>query len=146
MFQCNTAYSVLYNIFHNEDMINVWKQPHKHINKHDPDLKKLTGCGEDAHDQADLSVPQQGHVCMLGPRPVLIPFGLEGGPDADPEHQQVEYDGGHQSWHVESHVPGAAALTERTAQSCMQTAEDTGSTRGTACLWLLGGAASGWQN
>lgn len=49
---------------------------------------------------------------MLGLRPVLISFGLHGGPDADPEDQQVEYDGGHQARDVESHVTGAAAQTQ----------------------------------
>lgn len=54
---------------------------------------------------------------MVGPHPVFIPLGLDGGPDADAEHQQVEQEGGRQSRDVESHVglPAAAAVqAERT--------------------------------
>ncbi len=83
---------------------------------------KLTGCCEDTHYEADLPVPQQGHVCMVCLSPVFIPFGFNGGPDADSEHQQVEYDGGYQSRDVESHADGpGAAQTHRVQTGCMQT-------------------------
>lgn len=74
--------------------------------------QKLTGCGEDANQQADLPVAQQGHVRRLRLRPVLVPSGLDGGPDADAEHQQVEQQGGQQTRDVESHVASEAAAAQ----------------------------------
>lgn len=92
----------------------------------------LTGCSEDPHYQADFSVPQQGHVCVVCLCPVFILFGFEGSPDTNPEHQQVEYDGDYQSWDIESHTdyPGGAAQSTqcREEPDCMQAVFGTDST------------------
>lgn len=64
---------------------------------------RLTGAGEDPHHQADPPVPQQDHVCVVGLHPALVPLGFNRGPDADPQNQQVEHEGGHQPRDVQSH-------------------------------------------
>lgn len=76
---------------------------------HEERLNGLTGCSEDPDHQADVSVPQQGHVSVPRLRPASILLGLDGGPDADTEDQQVEDDGGHQTRDVQSHVDAPAA-------------------------------------
>ncbi|TNN50422.1 hypothetical protein EYF80_039348 [Liparis tanakae] len=67
---------------------------------------------EDSHHQVDVPVAQQSHVRMVGLRPALVPFGFEGGPDADAEHQQVERDGGDETRHVESHAGSRRRITK----------------------------------
>lgn len=52
----------------------------------------------------------------MGLHPYLISFGFDRSPDANTKDQQVEDDGGHQSWDVQSHVEvlaGAATHAEQ---------------------------------
>lgn len=52
----------------------------------------------------------------MGLQPDLIPLGPDGSPDANPEDEQVEDDGGHQPWDVQSHLQTSAARASPTEQ------------------------------
>lgn len=71
-------------------------------------------------------------------RPVFIPFGFEGGPDADPEHQQVEHEGGHQPRDVKSHADSQGEQK----QCCVQPRYTDSNTSLIVCAQSLGGAAN----
>lgn len=50
----------------------------------------LTCHSEDSHHQINAAVSQQGHFHSRGCTFLLFPFGLESGPDAGSEGQQVK--------------------------------------------------------
>ncbi len=69
----------------------------------------LIGCallachGEDAHNPADAPFSQQGHFNPSGCAFLLLPPGLERGPDAGAKNQQVEKHHGYHTWDVDCH-------------------------------------------
>lgn len=68
-----------------------------------PVLQLLACHGEDADNQVDAPVAQQRHLCLIALALLGFLFGLDGSPDAYPEHKQVEqYHDGH-SGDVEGH-------------------------------------------
>lgn len=64
----------------------------------------LLAChGEDADNQVDAPVPQKSHLRLIPLALLGFLFGLDGSPDADPEHQQVEEHHHGHTGDVESH-------------------------------------------
>lgn len=59
--------------------------------------------GEDADHKADAPVAQERHLRLVPVALFGFPLGLDGGPDADPEDQQVEEDHDSHPGDVESH-------------------------------------------
>lgn len=65
---------------------------------------QLPAChGEDADHQVDAPVAQQRHLRFIPLALLRFLLGLDGGPDADGEHQQVEEDHDGYAGDVESH-------------------------------------------
>lgn len=63
--------------------------------------------GEDADHKVGAPVAQKRHLCLVPVALFGFLLGLDGGPDADPENQQVEEDPNSYSWKVRGH-DGAA--------------------------------------
>lgn len=79
-------------------------------------MLQLPAChGEDADHQVDAPVAQQRHLRLVALALLGFLLGLDGGPDADAEHQQVEEDHDGHAGDVESH-DGADVDEERCAE------------------------------
>lgn len=72
--------------------------------------------GEDADHKVDAPVAQKRHLRLVPVALFGFLLGLDGGPDADPEDQQVEEDHNNHSGDVQSH-DGAAVIPMKSAAS-----------------------------
>lgn len=87
-------------------------------------MLQLPAChGEDADHQVDAPVAQQRHLRFVALALLGFLLGLDGGPDADAEHQQVEEDHDGHAGDVESH-DGADVDEERCAERLPGCLED----------------------
>lgn len=91
--------------------------------------------GEDADHKVDAPVAQKRHLSLVPVALFGFLLGLDGGPDADPEDQQVEEDHNSHAGDVESH-DGAAVVRMRSAASSLD---------GAACVCAPGGSGAGAQ-
>lgn len=85
--------------------------------------------GEDADHKIDAPVAQKRHLRLVPVALFGLLLGLDGGPDADPEDQQVEEDHNSHSGDVQSH-DGAAVVWMQSAASSLD---------GAACMCLCAG-------
>ena len=83
-----------------------------------PPPPQILAChGEDADHQADAPVAQQSHLRLIPLALPGLPLGLDGGPDADAQHQQVEEHHDAHPGDVEGHGGAAGFLPRERASA-----------------------------